>query len=41
MYVGASFNTYSGVVRPFKGGVTEIKAYDYVRTVEEIAAAAK
>ena len=41
MYVGASFNTYSGVVRPFRGGVAEIKAYDYVRTAEEIAAAAK
>jgi len=41
MYVGASFNTYSGVVRPFRGGVAEIKAYDYVRTAEEIRAAAK
>jgi hypothetical protein len=41
MYVGACFNTYSGVVRPFRGGVAEIKAYDYVRTAEEIAAAAK
>ena len=41
MYVGACFNTYSGVVRPFKGGVAEIKAYDYIRTAEDIKAAAE
>lgn len=41
MYVGACFNTYSGPVRGFRGGIKSIKAYDYVRTPEETAAAAK
>ncbi|MCX6345216.1 MAG: hypothetical protein NT018_09085 [Armatimonadetes bacterium] len=40
MYVGSLFNTYGGVVNPFKGGIASIKAYDYVRTPEEIAEAA-
>jgi hypothetical protein len=41
MYVGSLFNTYGGVVNPFKGGIASIKAYDYVRTPEEIAEDAK
>jgi hypothetical protein len=41
MYVGSSFNTYAGSVRPFRGGIKSIKAYDYVRTAEEIKAAVK
>ncbi len=40
MYVGSLFNTYSGVVNPYRGGIASLKAYDYVRTPQEIAEAA-
>ena len=40
MYIGGMMNPTEGAKYMFKGGIAELKAYDYPRTAEEIAGAA-
>jgi hypothetical protein len=40
MYIGGMMNPSEGAKYMFKGGIAELKAYDYPRTAEEIARAA-
>ena len=41
MYLGGMLSPTKGMQYFYKGGIAELKAYDYARTAEEIAQDAK